>query len=158
MRIIQARQHHKSVSHSLCWDYEGQLNHGFAFDCNEKGEIDPKLKSNPCGWASYQSCLKGETQVRVDVKYDRDSNPIPGSGHTETRKLVGPRLESREHSYTEPAVGLCNHCDSEVVLYGFTNTCEKCETDYNMSGQELAPREQWGEETGESLSDILSIR
>lgn len=46
-------------------------------------------------------------------------------------------------------------CGSEIVCYNFTNTCE-CGIDYNMSGQELAPREQWGEETGESVADILA--
>ena len=52
-----------------------------------------------------------------------------------------------------PAVGRCS-CGREVVLGGFTNSCE-CGRDYNSAGQELAPRSQWGEETGESLSDIL---
>lgn len=47
-------------------------------------------------------------------------------------------------------------CGLSVYLHGFTNTCE-CGRDYNMSGQELAHRSQWGEETGESLSDILSV-
>lgn len=47
-------------------------------------------------------------------------------------------------------------CTREVLCYGFTNTCD-CGADYNSSGQHLAPREQWGEETGESLSDILNI-
>jgi hypothetical protein len=40
---------------------------------------------------------------------------------------------------------------------GCTNSCN-CGLDYNMSGQQLAPREQWGEETGETVSEILSIR
>lgn len=48
----------------------------------------------------------------------------------------------------------CN-CGSEVLCGEFTNTCSNCGRDYNMSGQLLAPREQWGEDTGESLSDIL---
>lgn len=48
------------------------------------------------------------------------------------------------------------HCGSEVVCDGFTNTCE-CGRDYNMSGDLLAPRSQWGEDTGESLVDILRI-
>lgn len=43
-----------------------------------------------------------------------------------------------------------------VTLQGFTNTCD-CGADYNGSGQRLAPRSQWGEETGESVSDILDI-
>jgi len=50
----------------------------------------------------------------------------------------------------------CTDCGREVLCYGFTNTCE-CGADYNMSGQQLAPREQWGEETGESVADILSV-
>ena len=50
----------------------------------------------------------------------------------------------------------CN-CGKTVEISGFTNTCQ-CGRDYNFSGQELAPREQWGEETGESLSEILGIQ
>lgn len=45
-------------------------------------------------------------------------------------------------------------CGETLVCYGFTNTCS-CGRDYNMSGQLLADRSQWGEETGESVSDIL---
>ena len=39
-------------------------------------------------------------------------------------------------------------CRREVQCDAFTNTCD-CGREYNWSGQELAPREQWGEETGE---------
>ena len=56
----------------------------------------------------------------------------------------------------ERNVGLCD-CGHKVELLEFTNTCEKCGADYNMSGQCLAPRSQWGWDTGESLGDILSI-
>ena len=48
-------------------------------------------------------------------------------------------------------------CGEEVVCGFFTNTCE-CGRDYNAFGQLLAPRSQWGEETGEHLSDILRIQ
>lgn len=47
-------------------------------------------------------------------------------------------------------------CGEEVLCRLFTNSCE-CGRDYNMSGQMLAPRDQWGEETGESVSDILMV-
>ena len=53
--------------------------------------------------------------------------------------------------------GTCT-CGNVVQLGGFTNTCSKCGADYNWAGQRLAPRSQWGEETGESLADILRIR
>ena len=29
--------------------------------------------------------------------------------------------------------------------------CDRCEKEYNGSGQSLAPRSQWGEETGETF-------
>lgn len=46
-------------------------------------------------------------------------------------------------------------CGEEVFCTQFTNTCETCHADYNMSGDLLAPREQWGEETGEQPSDCV---
>lgn len=48
-------------------------------------------------------------------------------------------------------------CGQEFYLDCFTNTCSECGADYNSSGQMLAPRSQWGEETGESVHDILSV-
>jgi len=33
----------------------------------------------------------------------------------------------------------------------FANECDSCQLEYNMQGQMLAPRSQWGEETGESF-------
>ena len=51
-------------------------------------------------------------------------------------------------------LGQCD-CGELVNLDRFTNTCDGCGTDYNGSGQRLAPRSQWGCETGESVSDIL---
>ena len=48
-------------------------------------------------------------------------------------------------------------CGQEFMLDRFTNTCPVCGADYNSSGQMLAPRSQWGEETGESVHDILSV-
>ncbi len=46
-------------------------------------------------------------------------------------------------------------CGKEIHLLQFTNTCV-CGRDYNSSGELLADRGQWGEETGESVSEILS--
>ena len=48
-------------------------------------------------------------------------------------------------------------CGEKLQCSGFTNTCPTCGADYNNSGQRLAPREQWGEETGETVEDILSV-
>jgi len=60
----------------------------------------------------------------------------------------------------EPKVmvgGKVECCGHLLECPGFTNTCPHCGTDYNWGGQRLAPRCQWGEETSESVSDILSI-
>ena len=46
-------------------------------------------------------------------------------------------------------------CGHRLLCPDFTNTCPRCFTDYNWVGARLAPREQWGEETGETAADIL---
>lgn len=46
-------------------------------------------------------------------------------------------------------------CGAEVVCDAFTNTCDACGADYGPSGTRLAPRSDWGEETGESACDVL---
>lgn len=46
-------------------------------------------------------------------------------------------------------------CGQELFCPNFTNTCD-CGRDYNWAGQLLAPRSQWGEETGETAEQILS--
>ena len=46
-------------------------------------------------------------------------------------------------------------CNQWLLCDNFTNTCEKCDKDYGMDGGRLAPRSQWGEETGETYSDII---
>lgn len=43
-------------------------------------------------------------------------------------------------------------CGETVICDGFTNTCDRCGRDYNWNGTLLAPRSQWGEETGEIRS------
>jgi hypothetical protein len=48
------------------------------------------------------------------------------------------------------------HCGERLVCGEFTNTCD-CGRDYNMNGTLLAPRDRWGEETGESVADILAV-
>ena len=48
-------------------------------------------------------------------------------------------------------------CGETVDLIDFTNTCEKCNRDYNAGGQLLAPRSQWGQDTNESPAEVASI-
>jgi hypothetical protein len=44
------------------------------------------------------------------------------------------------------------HCGHHVYCSdAWANSCDKCETEYNGSGQQLNPRHMWGEETGETF-------
>ena len=46
-------------------------------------------------------------------------------------------------------------CGQEVYCTStWANACEGCGKEYNMGGQSLAPRAQWGEETGEAWYDL----
>ena len=69
----------------------------------------------------------------------------------EVRKRVGMR---RGRMVPFPHVFCCGRW---LPCSRFTNTCDVCQADYNGSGSRLADRSQWGEETGESVSDILSV-
>jgi hypothetical protein len=51
----------------------------------------------------------------------------------------------------EPAVARCD-CGARVHLGdSWANECGRCGREYNGSGQLLAPRSQWGWETGEEF-------
>lgn len=65
-------------------------------------------------------------------------------------------VEMSERKRAHPAIAECVKCGRRVHLLEFTNTCV-CGRDYGMSGELLAPRSQWGWETGESLGEILAI-
>jgi hypothetical protein len=70
------------------------------------------------------------------------------------KEVTVQRPYPRSGSYQKQApVVLCG-CSEEVICSDFTNTC-KCGADYNFAGQGLAPRSQWGEETGESWQEII---
>tara|TARA_Y100001958_G_C21137991_1_gene477454 strand:- start:195 stop:647 length:453 start_codon:yes stop_codon:yes gene_type:complete len=58
-----------------------------------------------------------------------------------------------EFSYRVPSQIKC--CDEWLSLGKFTNTCGSCGCDYNGSGQLLAARHHWGEETGEHWSECV---
>lgn len=115
-------------SHSFRWKDEPGA--GFGFELGEDG----KVPADMCDTAAenYYLALTGQ---------------MPG--------LEDKGIETWTNRYREPSIGKC-HCGEEVALGNFTNTCPKCGRDYNFSGQELAPREQWGEETGETAVDIIN--
>ena len=129
MEIISERIHHEETIYNLSFNSKQDPGWGYSFPADQLGNVDVD-SLNPAARANYDAA--------------RLSN-----------EFLAPEVESYTHRWTEPAVGRCV-CGSNVELDGFTNTCS-CGRDYNMSGQLLAPRSQWGWDTGESLDDILSI-
>lgn len=101
---------------------------GFWFPCAPDGKVF--LPLNEFAQANYDDCLAGTNGTRY----------------------VG--VERTYHTYRNPAVGKCDRCGREVQLGNFTNTC-KCGADYNSTGSRLAPRSQWGEETGERWFEVI---
>jgi hypothetical protein len=132
MKIIKDKEYGTSISYAHEFRMAKSPGQGFSFNSDPSGNV---TLNSPAAKRNYEFCLKGEN--------DRGE------------KIINLGIKTRTHDYRLDAVGECA-CGNEVTLSQFTNTCDKCNTDYNMSGQRLAPREQWGEETGENLSDIYN--
>lgn len=132
MKILRQRRDCESVSYMIFFERRDCPGAGYSFPCSEDGTVD-ESKLQPAGRANLARA-RGE----------------------EARTLHEPRIDRVVSRWVEPRVGLCE-CGCEVELDRFTNVCERCHRDYNSAGQELAPREQWGEETGEYLGDILRV-
>lgn len=130
MKILKEVEYGTTTTYFRTFHYADSPGAGFSFACDKNGKL---LRTNPEAQKNLEACLTGVV-------------------HGET--VVDEGIISRTHDYKTPAVGKCDCCTRKVVLDSFTNTCE-CGADYNASGQRLTPRSQWGEETGESLTDIL---
>lgn len=58
-----------------------------------------------------------------------------------------------ENKFTYRVSAQIKCCGKWLGLGKFTNTCTRCGADYNGSGQLLASRSLWGEETGEHWTE-----
>lgn len=123
MKIIQHRERITETTYARDFRWRDDRNAGFSFPCDAEGNVE----LDGVALENYNKCLSGEHDV---VDYG---------------------IDVRENTWTQPAIGLCG-CGGKVHLANFTNTCA-CGADYNSSGQRLAPREQWGEETGEHWTE-----
>jgi hypothetical protein len=123
-------------SHRFHW--VSQPGAGYGFDCYEDGSIPNADRI--VDWGDGTNQTFGEYFEEVKAK----------------EGLIYDGIETFENSFNIPAVIRCA-CGGEVALeMVMTNTCEKCKRDYNSSGQLLAPRSQWGWDTGETADEILS--
>ena len=124
MKILQKSHHKTFVSYERFFESALFQGSGYVFDCDKDGNlINPNIDSVN----NFNSCLSGEYNV-IDHGIEKVKNT----------KFVS-------------AIGQCD-CGRKVYLDSFTNTCD-CGIDYNMSGDRLASREFWGEETNEHWSD-----
>lgn len=125
-QIVKKRVQHCEVDYYF--EFKDQKdNTYYSFPCSEDGVVRFGEMSE-IATKNYWKCINKE----LDVKF------------------VGIRANRRV--WSEPAVLKCD-CETHIELADFTNTCEKCGADYNFAGQRLAPREQWGEETGEHWTE-----
>ena len=100
---------------------------GFSFPCDPRGRV-PLLE-----W------LKLRPPARKNLADCRE--------HPERYRK---RVVRQEWTEFIPAVIECDACEARVVLESeWANACPSCGREYNGCGQLLAPRSQWGEESGE---------
>jgi hypothetical protein len=121
----------RKEQHVLIFPLVGDKGSSYTFDCDQYGVIQWHELSGEAAKENFRKCLVGEHNVER------------------------PYMDIYKSSYWSPTIIEC-HCGNEVHCESFTNECYKCHRDYSSSGQLLAPRSQWGEETGESAADILN--
>ena len=132
MIILRPRKQVETVEYSLCWDYAEFPGAGLAFPCDEDGNLPPIALLSDAALANLKDIWE----------------------HPEKYVLKGIQLY--RHTFWKDAMGRCE-CGQIVFLEdAIYNCCEGCGRFYNAVGQELSDPVTWGEETGESLSDILS--
>jgi hypothetical protein len=130
MKIIQESSLFEEVSYRKDFEWK-EGGGGFSFPCNKDGVISSDIHS--LALENYQKCISGEYAV------------------------IDQGISVITSVHRNPKIGICEDCGEEVYLDRFTCTCDNCGADYNQSGQRLAPRSQWGEETGEVYSDIQDL-
>ncbi len=131
IEIIREREWKTEVYYEYEYPFADGCGRWFSFPCDKDGNIN-EVELSDCAKENLRKCRAKE--------YD----------------VLDSGVHEHEREWKEPAIGRCD-CGHEIYLESFTNTCEKCGADYNMSGQHLAPRSQWGEETGETADEILNI-
>lgn len=123
-KVIKEREHKERVEFSLFFENPEDKGSGYSFDSDEAGNVDAD-KLNEVARANFDRMVAGD--------WPRDVR----------------RFESH---WVEAAVIECD-CGAPVELgSSWANSCEKCGREYNGSGQLLASRSQWGEETGERFA------
>lgn len=126
-KIITPARRVEIVEYELSFEYPG-TGAGYGFTCDSKGVID-ETNLGPEAMANLARCRAGE------------------------EGMTG-RLIDLSRSEREPALFKCDCGETFYLDDAFINSCG-CGRDYDGKGSLLAPRAQWGEETGETFADIV---
>ncbi len=119
--IIRHAEWDEETVYSLDFLYRERLSEGFSFPCDRYGIVDRDMPL--AAKENLRKCLDGTYDV-----------------------IVQGILENTQN-FKIPALARCE-CGQEFELTGDT-VCPRCDREYNSSGQLLADRSLWGEETGE---------
>jgi hypothetical protein len=125
-RILREKQR-VTVTHHQIWFPVYSPGHGYGFDCTHDYVVD--LESlNAAARENYEMCMSKYSDIMQKKSWDT--------------------LE------WESGEMLCD-CGQKLKMYrpGADIDCDRCHRSYNSFGQLLAPRSQWGEETGETAFD-----
>lgn len=132
LRIIRESSFRDVIERFREFDYRGHAGWGFSFPCEAGGTV---LPSCPEAARNLAACLAGVV----------DGRPVVDRG-----------IRTWTTSVRIPALAEC-HCGARLELAGDVE-CHRCHREFNSAGQELAPRELWGEETGETAADYYAGR
>ena len=96
-------------------------------------------------------------QMWIDHNYDEgiwtEENDIGYQNFLKVLSEGNYKMGYYENKFFNRVPARIKCCNQWLSLGNFTNTCDKCGADYNSGGQLLAPRHQWGEETGEHWTE-----
>jgi hypothetical protein len=123
----ESRTQHVEYRYTFRW--ANDRGSGFGFECDARGNIFALTK-----------------EQADNLKMCRDRVADGG--------MIDEGVAKYQWIVNDPAIIECVRCSKNVTLHGFTNTCI-CGADYNLSGQLLADRKDWGDETGETAGEIL---
>lgn len=98
------------------------------------------------GWFNFE--------CNADGRVDRDALPECARNNFDMCCLTRLNwwIETETRDVRTDGLMKCD-CDKELVIFSSHDIHCDCGRSYNSAGQLLAPREQWGEETGETAAD-----
>lgn len=136
MSRIIARPEPEIVTHrEHVFDWEGETGWGFRFPVDEHGYL---IECADVAIENYRACLTGTVHGQ---------------------RVVDRGIRERQQVIYHPTL---IRCDCSAVVFAHRGAwmdrheCDACGRSYNGSGQALRPVEEWGEETGESMGDLLT--